>query len=158
MLLRRRRRARSAASVRPVSVDPSLTALLDARTNWIRRIESALAPLGLSFTEYSVLRILLDTDSPLSLEQLVTRLSPGETIAPDAAIQCLLAKGMIEPGLARTEVRITPIGVSRQADGARAVDKVSATFAAMIPDADRESLDRIVSRVRRASEWLAAVS
>jgi DNA-binding MarR family transcriptional regulator len=159
MLLRPRqsRRARSAAPVRPSPVDPSLAALFRARTTWVCRIESALTPLGLSLTEYSVLRCLSDTDGPLTQADLAALLSAQSSSGADAAIHSVLTKGLIEPVSPRTgvdgaRVRITPMGLSRQTLAARALDEVSATFAAMIADADRAALDRIVSSVRTAGQ------
>ncbi len=69
----------------------------------------------------------------------------------------VLAKGLIEAASARTSgdsarVRITLMGLSRQTLAARALDEVSATFAAMIADADRAALDRILSSVRTAGQ------
>jgi DNA-binding MarR family transcriptional regulator len=163
MLLRshQARRARSVAPLRPSPIDPTFAALLRARATWVCRIESALAPLGLSSTEYSVLRCLSDGDGLLTDGDPVALLSTQPSSGLDVSIQRLLAKGLIEPVLARPDgknarVRITPMGQSRQAVAARALDEVSATFAAMIPDADRAALARIVSSVRGASDGLAA--
>lgn len=163
MLLRSRppRRARSIMPLRPNPVDPSLAALLRARRTWVCRIESALAPLDLSFTEYGVLRCLSNADAPLTQPDLAALLSGQPPSGSDAAIHSVLAKGLIESVSARTggdgaRVRITPVGRSRHTLAARALDQVSATFAAMIADADRAALDRIVSSVRGASDRLAA--
>jgi DNA-binding MarR family transcriptional regulator len=163
MLLRfpQPRRARSVAPLRPSPIDPTFAALLRARATWVCRIESALAPLALSSTEYSVLRCLSDADGLLTDGDLAALLSAQPSSGLDVSIQSLLAKGLIEPVPARPDcksarVRITPMGQSRQTAAARAVDEVSATFAAMILDADRAALDRIVSSVRGASDRLAA--
>jgi DNA-binding MarR family transcriptional regulator len=163
MLLRSRkpRPARSVTPLRTSPADPSLTALLHARTTWVCRIESALAPLGLSLTEYSVLRCLRDAEGPLTQPDLAALLSAQASSGSDAAIQSVLVKGLIESVSVRTagddaRVRITPMGLARHTLAARALDEVSATFAAMIPDADRVALDRIVSSVRGASDQLAA--
>ncbi len=163
MLLRSRqpRRARSVAPLRSSPSDPTFAALLRARATWVCRIESALAPLGLSSTEYSVLRCLNDADGLLTDGEPAALLSARPSSGVDASIQRLLAKGLIEPVPARPDgnsarVRITPMGQSRQTVAARALDAVSATFAAMIPGADRDALDRIVSRFRGPSDGLAA--
>ena len=163
MLLRSRqpRRARSVAPLRPSPNDPTFAALLRARATWVCRIKSALAPLGLSSTEYTVLRCLSDADGLLADGEPAALLSAHPSSGLDASIKSLLAKGLIEPSPTRPDgssarVRITPMGQSRQDLAARALDEVSATFAAMIADADRAALDRILSSVRGASEGLVA--
>jgi DNA-binding MarR family transcriptional regulator len=145
------RRARSVAPVRgAATIDASLISLLKARRAWLCRIESTLAALGLSSTELSVLRCLRDAVGPLPSRELVTEEAGQAPKSLDVAIQGLLAKGLTEPASARKRERgarfsITPLGVLRHAEGARALDEVSATFAALGSGEDRAALDRIVA-------------
>jgi hypothetical protein len=161
MLFRSRyqHRARSSTPRPRGAIDPAFAALLRAGASWVCRIESALAALGLSSAELGVLRCLADAGEPLASAELAGLPSAQSSSGPpEVAIQSLLAKALIEPvatGENIALVRITPLGLSRQAMAAEALDDVSATFAAMIPDTDRATLDRIVSRVLRASDELA---
>jgi DNA-binding MarR family transcriptional regulator len=163
MLLRTRqqRRARAVAPFRSHPIEPCLAALLRARATWVCRIESALAPLGLSSTEYGVLHCLSDADGSLTHGELAAFLSAQRLSGADTGIHSLLEKGLIEqeseePGANSVRVRITPVGLSRQTEAARAMDEVSARFAAMIADADRPAFDRVVSKVRQATNGLPA--
>ena len=149
---RRQRRARSVSPSQRDTTDSSLVALLKARRTWVCRIESALAPLGLSSAELDVLRWLRDAEEPLTHRELAELVSAQATSSGEVVIQRLLTKGFIEAVFARTgdpsaRVGITPLGVLRQAEGARALDEVSASFAALVADDERETLDRIVGLV-----------
>jgi hypothetical protein len=108
-----------------------------------------------------VLRRLGEADAPRTLEELAALWPLLGAKGPDTAIQSLLARGLIDAVPPRTgqgsaRLRITPMGMSRQAEAASALHDVSAMFAAMIPGADRAALDRIVSNVRRPSGGLLA--
>ena len=146
-------RRASAPSTRCLPVDTSLAGLLHARERWVRRIESALAPLSIAFPEYSVLCCLSDSHGPLARRELAAVLSAQGTDGSEAAIRSLLAKGLVEPdssqaGAGTARIVLTSTGRTLQAVAAGALDCVSDMFGAMLSDADRAAFDRILSSIR----------
>jgi hypothetical protein len=115
-------------------------------------MESALVPLSIGFLEYSVLRCLSDADGPLTRMEVAALLAARETTGSEAAIQRLLSKGLVEPNSSQAaagtaRICVTARGRARQTAAARALDKVSGTFRALLSNVDRAALDRILSNI-----------
>jgi DNA-binding MarR family transcriptional regulator len=114
-------------------------------------LDATLREVGLSPTEYSVLRSIANADESLSLASLADR-AVGDSSDIMEVVHTLEEGGLVDtvadPGNARTpRVHVTPLGRQRQVAAARKVDAVSRQFEAAMPAPDQAALQRIVSRL-----------
>jgi DNA-binding MarR family transcriptional regulator len=116
------------------------------------RIEAALASVGLSYAKFGALSQLAEAGSPLTLSELAARLSCVRSNMTQL-VDRLEADGLVrrvDDPADRRSVRaaLTPLGVERQAAGARQMEAVTAAFTASLSEADRAAIGRILAALK----------
>lgn len=112
------------------------------------RLERALAPVGLSMSKLSVLTQLVESDQPVSLSELASRLSCVRSNMTQL-VDRLEADGLVErvddPSDRRSVLAaITSLGIARQHAGDAEVQRVKEGFVGALPIDDRDALDRLL--------------
>ena len=98
-----------------------------------------------------VLSELADVGEPVTLSELAAR-SACVRSNMTQLVDRLEADGLVrrvdDPADRRVvRAALTPLGVERQAEGAREVEKVQAEFVASLAQSDRRALQRVLSRL-----------
>lgn len=132
--------------------DALMFALLHAAQLLQDRIERTLETAGLSSAKFGVLAQLAEAGEPLPLGELAGRLSCVRSNMTQL-IDRLVADGLVyrtnDPNDRRVvRAELTPLGKERAEMGARQFATIQAEFAALVPEADRLALSRIVSALR----------
>jgi DNA-binding MarR family transcriptional regulator len=129
--------------------DQLMFSLLETAHALQQRVENALAAVGLSWAKYGVLSQLAEAGEPVRLSDLAEGSScvrSNMTQLVDRLETDGLVRRIDDPADRRiVRAALTSLGEERQAEGARQVDRVQAEFAASLPKADREALQRILS-------------
>ncbi len=113
------------------------------------RIERALETVGLSHAKHGVLSILMEAGEPLALGELAGRLHCVRSNMTQL-VDRLEADGLVQRTNDPSDRRIvraelTELGRERAAAGTREIASLQAGFAAMLSDADRQALGRLLS-------------
>jgi DNA-binding MarR family transcriptional regulator len=113
------------------------------------RLESALAEAGLSMPKLTVLTHLVEAGEPVTLSSIAERLScvrSNVTQLVDRLEADGLVRRIADPNDRRSiRAALTPVGIDRQAAGARQLAAVQDGFVRSLSPADRESLGRVLS-------------
>ena len=117
-----------------------------------QRLEQALAQVGLSLAKFGALTHLVEAGEPISLSECATKMTCVRSNITQL-VDRLEADGLVrrvEDPNDRRAVRaaVTPLGVERQAAGAKEVAKVQAEFAKTLSGADHGVLQRALSAIR----------
>lgn len=128
--------------------EPTIFSLLHAAHALEDRVEAALAAVELSTPKLSVLTELVNSDKPLSLSELATRLSCVRSNMTQL-VDRLEADGLVRRVDCPTDRRsvnaaITDLGRTRQAAGANALDELHRAFAAQVDASDRAAMERLL--------------
>ena len=110
------------------------------------RLEQALEQVGLSMPKYGLLTHLMEAGETLTLSECAARMTCVRSNMTQL-IDRLEADGLVrrvEDPADRRAVRaeVTPLGLERQAAGAREVEKVKAAFAKTLANVDRAALQQ----------------
>lgn len=113
------------------------------------RIDSALDSVGLSMSKLGVLTQLVEAGKPLALSELAARLRcvrSNMTQLVDRLEADGLARRVDDPDDRRSVLAtVTPLGVDRQAAGARELERVREEFTQTLSETDREGLARALA-------------
>ena len=127
----------------------AFSALLHAAETQRARLERALEAVGLSHPKYEVLSHLVRAGGPLPLSELAARLSCVRSNVTQL-VDRLEAEGLVrrvyDPRDRRSVLaELTDAGAARQREGAGAVSRVHAAFAASLSDDERRALARTLA-------------
>jgi len=108
--------------------------------------------VGLSTAKFSALTHLVESGGPLSLSECAKRM----TCVPSNITQLMdrleaegLVKRVDDPNDRRgVQAALTPLGVERQAAGAKQLAQIQREFAKSLAGADREALTRALAALR----------
>jgi len=117
-----------------------------------RRLEEALAEVGLSLPKYGALTHLVKDGEPLSLGECAARMTCVRSNITQL-MDRLEADGLVqrvEDPNDRRAVRaaITPMGVKRQAAGAQQVERVREQFSKTLTGVDQSALKRVLAALQ----------
>jgi DNA-binding MarR family transcriptional regulator len=135
-----------------VPTDRLMFAVLQAASILAKRLEEALATVGLSMAKYGVLAQMAESDDALALSDLAEVQSCVRSNITQL-VDRLEREGLVrrvDDSEDRRVVRaeLTPAGEERQREGARQVKRVESAFIAALSDADRKSLARALRAIR----------
>lgn len=126
--------------------------LLKAARAIHERLESTLEDAGLSLAKHGVLSQLAEAGEPLPLSELAERLCcvrSNMTQLMDRLEADGLVQRVDDPSDRRiVRAALTPLGAERQAEGARALEKVQSEFQASMSEGDRAVLNRLLAAIQ----------
>ena len=116
------------------------------------RWQEALATVGLSTAKQGALTVLVNAGEPLSLSDLAARLTCVRSNITQL-IDRLDAEGLVRRVENPTDRRskkaaITPLGIERQAAGARAMERVQKELGGALAGVDLPALERLLSKLK----------
>jgi DNA-binding MarR family transcriptional regulator len=117
-----------------------------------RRLEEALEEVGLSGAKFAVLTHLVRAGEPLSLSECANRMICVRSNITQL-VDRLEAEGLVrrvdDPDDRRgVRAVVTPLGIERQAAGARCVERVQREFAKTLSEADHAALARVLAAIK----------
>jgi len=136
----------------PAYADETIWLLLHAAAAMEKRLEDALGGVGLSLAKFGALSFLVGAGEPLSLSECATKLTCVRSNITQL-VDRLEAEGLVRrvdnPSDRRgVMAAATPLGIERQAAGAKLVDEVRRQFAKMLSGVDRAELTRALAAIR----------
>ena len=125
--------------------------LLHAAGSVERRLEQALEQAGLSMAKFGALTHLVRAGAPLSLGECAARMTCVRSNITQL-VDRLEADGLVrrvDDPTDRRGVRavVTPLGVERQAAGAKLVGEVQEQFARKLAGVDRHALAHVLTAI-----------
>jgi DNA-binding MarR family transcriptional regulator len=146
------RSSRKAGRTRPAATDQVMFSLLAAAHSVEQRLEAAMEEVGLSSAKFSALTHLVEAGEALSLSdcaKLMTCVRSNITQLMDRLEAEGLVKRVDDPNDRRgVRASVTPLGVERQAAGAKQLGQVQKEFAKSLGGADRDALARVLAAMR----------
>ena len=146
------RSPRKAGRTRPAATDQVMFSLLAAAHSVEQRLEAAMEEVGLSSAKFSALTHLVEAGEALSLSdcaKLMTCVRSNITQLMDRLEAEGLVKRVDDPNDRRgVRASVTPLGVERQAAGAKQLGQVQKEFARSLAGADRDALARVLAAMR----------
>ena len=136
----------------PVAADPTMLLLLHAAALIEKRLEDALDGVGLSLAKFGALTFLVCAGEPLSLSDCAAKMTCVRSNITQL-VDRLEAEGLVRrvdnPSDRRgVMAAATPLGIERQAAGAKLVDEVQRQFAKMLSGVDRAAFTRALAAIR----------
>src|SRR5437660_12879285 len=130
----------------------TMLSLLHAAHAIEKRLEDALEKVGLSNAKFGALTHLVEAGEPLSLSECAARMTCVRSNITQL-IDRLEADGLVRrvdhPSDRRgVMAAATPLGIERQAAGAKLVDEVKRQFAKTLSGIDRGELARALSAIK----------
>lgn len=138
------------ASSRPTrATDQVMFSLFQAAHAVEKRLEEALEPVGLSGPKFGALTHLVQAGEPLSLSECAARMTCVRSNITQL-VDRLEADGLVrrvdDPADRRAvRVVVTPLGLERQAAGAKQVEKMQAELARRLSRIECGALERALS-------------
>ena len=134
------------------AADAVMFSLVQAAHVVEQRLEEALGQVGLSLAKFGALSHLVKAGEPLSLSECAAKMTCVRSNITQL-VDRLEADGLVrrvEDPADRRAVRaaVTPLGVERQAAGARQVEKVQAEFSKTLSGVDHGALKRALSAIK----------
>jgi DNA-binding MarR family transcriptional regulator len=119
------------------------------------RWQRALAGVGLSTAKLGALTVLVEAGEPLSLSELAARLTCVRSNITQL-VDRLDAEGLVRrvenPVDRRSKkAAITPLGVERQAAGAREMERVQTELGSALSAIDLAALERVLTKLKPTS-------
>jgi len=116
------------------------------------RWQEALARVGLSTAKQGALTVLVEAGEPLSLSDLAARLTCVRSNITQL-VDRLDAEGLVRRVENPTDRRskkaaITPLGVERQAAGAREMERVQKELGSALSAIDLPALERLLTKLK----------
>jgi DNA-binding MarR family transcriptional regulator len=143
---------RKAGRTRPAATDQVMFSLLAAAHSVEQRLETAMEDVGLSSAKFSALTHLVEAGEPMSLSECAKRMTcvrSNITQLMDRLEAEGLVKRVDDPNDRRGVLAtVTPVGLERQAAGAKQLALVQKEFAKTLAGADRDTLARVLSAMR----------
>src|SRR6267143_861893 len=144
--------SRKPGHTRPAASDEVMFSLLAAAHSLEQRLEAAMEEVGLSSAKFSALTHLVEAGEPLSLSECTKRMTcvrSNITQLMDRLEAEGLVKRVDDPNDRRgVRASVTPLGIERQAAGAKQLAKVQKEFAKTLGGADRDALVRVLGSIR----------
>ena len=141
-----------AGRTRPAATDQVMFSLLAAAHSVEQRLEAAMEEVGLSSAKFSALTHLVQAGDALSLSEcakLMTCVRSNITQLMDRLEAEGLVKRVDDPNDRRgVRASVTPLGIERQAAGAKQLGQVQKEFAKSLAGADRDALARVLAAMR----------
>ena len=146
------RSPRKAGRTRPAATDQVMFSLLAAAHSVEQRLETAMEEVGLSGAKFSALTHLVESGEPMSLSECAKRMTcvrSNVTQLMDRLEAEGLVKRVDDPNDRRGVLAsVTPLGIERQAAGAKQLAQVQKEFAKTLAGADRDTLARVLAAMR----------
>ena len=139
-------------SANPVSADGQMMySLVRAAHVLESRLEEALEEVGLSMPKFGALTHLVRAGGPVSLGECAAKMTCVRSNITQL-VDRLEADGLVrrvdDPGDRRgVKALVTPLGIERQAAGARLVEQVQKEFAKSLSGVDRGALARALDAI-----------
>ena len=135
-----------------MATDQVMFSLLAAAHSVEQRMEAAMEEVGLSSAKFSALTHLVEAGEALSLSECAKRMTcvrSNITQLMDRLEADGLVRRVDDPNDRRgVHAAVTPLGIERQAAGAKQLARVQKEFATTLADTDREALARMLAAVR----------
>ncbi|TMG82362.1 MAG: MarR family transcriptional regulator [Betaproteobacteria bacterium] len=147
----KKRSTKNPARTRAVATDDVMYSLMHAAGTVERRLEEALGQAGLSMPKFAALTHLVRAGESLSLGECAAKMTCVRSNVTQL-VDRLEADGLVrrvdDPGDRRgVKAVVTPLGVERQAAGARLVEQVQKEFAKSLSGVDRAALARALDAI-----------
>ncbi len=147
----KKRAAKSPARDRAVATDDVMYSLMHAAGAIERRLEDALGQVGLSMPKFGALTHLVRAGGPISLSECAEKMTCVRSNITQL-VDRLEADGLVrrvdDPGDRRgVKAVLTPLGIERQAAGAKLVEQVQKDFAKSLAGIDRATLARALDAI-----------
>jgi DNA-binding MarR family transcriptional regulator len=147
----KKRVSKSPARVRTVATDDVMYSLMHAAGAVERRLEDALGQVGLSMPKFGALTHLVRAGEPISLSECAEKMTCVRSNITQL-VDRLEADGLVrrvdDPGDRRgVKALVTPLGIERQAAGAKLVEQVQRDFAKSLSGVDRATLARALDAI-----------
>jgi DNA-binding MarR family transcriptional regulator len=146
--------ARSAKTAGPTgaAADHVMFSLIAAAHSVEQRVEAAMEEVGLSSAKFSALTHLVEAGEALSLSEcakLMTCVRSNITQLMDRLEAEGLVRRVDDPNDRRgVRASVTPLGIERQAAGAKQMAQVQKEFAKTLAGAYRDALVRVLAGIR----------
>jgi DNA-binding MarR family transcriptional regulator len=132
--------------------DETIFMLMHAAGTVERRLEEALGKVGLSLAKFGALSFLVRAGEPLSLSECAAKMTCVRSNITQL-VDRLEADGLVRrvdnPSDRRgVMAAATPLGIERQAAGAKLVDEVKSQFAKTLAGVDRSELVRALNAIK----------
>ena len=132
--------------------DETIFLLMHAAGTIEKRLEDALGGVGLSLAKFGALTFLVRAGGPLSLSECAAKMTCVRSNITQL-IDRLEADGLVRrvdhPSDRRgVMATATPLGVERQAAGAKLVDEVKRQFSQTLVGIDHDALTRALAAIR----------
>jgi DNA-binding MarR family transcriptional regulator len=136
----------------PAAADETMFLLMHAAGAIEKRLEDALGGVGLSLAKFGALTFLVRAGEPLSLSECAAKMTCVRSNITQL-VDRLEADGLVRrvdnPSDRRgVMAAATPLGVARQAAGAKLVDEVKSQFAKTLSGVDRDELTRALTAIK----------
>jgi DNA-binding MarR family transcriptional regulator len=136
----------------PAAADETMFLLMHAAGAIEKRLEDALGGVGLSLAKFGALTFLVRAGEPLSLSECAAKMTCVRSNITQL-VDRLEADGLVRrvdnPSDRRgVMAAATPLGVERQAAGAKLVDEVKNQFTKTLAGVDREQLTRALGAIK----------
>jgi DNA-binding MarR family transcriptional regulator len=136
----------------PAVADETMFLLMHAAGTIEKRLEDALGGVGLSLAKFGALTFLVRAGEPLSLSECAAKMTCVRSNITQL-VDRLEADGLVRrvdnPSDRRgVMAAATPLGVERQAAGAKLVDEVKNQFTKTLSGVDRDELTRALSAIK----------
>jgi DNA-binding MarR family transcriptional regulator len=143
---------RSVGRTRPAATDQVMFSLFAAAHSVEQRLEAAMEEVGLSGAKFSALTHLVEAGTPLSLGECAKRMTCVRSNITQL-MDRLEAEGLVrrvdDPNDRRgVHAIVTPLGIERQAAGAKQLVRVQTEFAKSLSSTDRDALARALAGIR----------
>src|SRR6266403_1655091 len=146
--------ARSVKTAGPTgaAAEHLMFSLIAAAHSVEQRVEAAMEDVGLSSAKFSALTHLVDAGEALSLSECAKRMTCVRSNITQL-MDRLEAEGLVrradDPNDRRgVHAVVTPLGIERQAAGAKQLVRVQTEFAKSLSTTDRDALARALAAVR----------
>jgi DNA-binding MarR family transcriptional regulator len=143
--------AKDPARTRAVATDDVMYSLMHAAGAVERRLEEALGQVGLSMPKFAAPTHLVRAGEPVSLGECAAKMTCVRSNITQL-VDRLEADGLVrrvdDPGDRRgVKAQVTPLGIERQAAGAKLVEQVQKDFAKSLAGVDRGALARALDAI-----------
>jgi len=136
----------------PAAADETMFLLMHAAGTIEKRLEDALAGVGLSLAKFGALTFLVRAGEPLSLSECAAKMTCVRSNVTQL-VDRLEADGLVRrvdnPSDRRGVMATpTPLGAERQAAGAKLVEEIKSQFARTLSGIDRAELARALAAIK----------
>src|SRR5258708_11456812 len=147
-----KKQSRRSGRTRPAAADQVMFSLITAAHSIEQRLEAAMEEIGLSAAKFWALTHLVEAAEPLSLGECAKRMTCVRSNITQL-VDRLEAEGLVkrvdDPNDRRgVQAALTPLGVERQAAGAKQLAQIQKDFAKTLTATHRDALARPLAAIR----------